>query len=33
MGVLLVVLSSYKLDKIYPQIMQDLVQREAKGEL
>ena len=32
-GVLLVVLSSYKLDKIYPQIMQDLVQREAKGEL
>ena len=32
-AVLLVVLVSYKLDKIYPQIMQDLVQREAKGEL
>lgn len=32
-AVLIVVLVSYKLDKAYPQIMRDLVAREAKGEL
>lgn len=31
--VLLLVLWAYKLDKLYPQIMRDLVAREAKGEL
>lgn len=31
--VILIVLWAYKLDKLYPQIMRDLVQREAKGEL
>ena len=31
--VLLLVLFFYKLDKVYPQIMRDLVAREAKGEL
>lgn len=32
-AVLLLVLFFYKLDKVYPQIMRDLVAREAKGEL
>ena len=32
-AVVIVVLVSYKLDKAYPQIMRDLVAREAKGEL
>ena len=31
--ILLVVLFLYRLDKMYPQIMRDLVAREAKGEL
>ena len=31
--VLLAILAFYRLDKIYPQIMSDLIQREAKGEL
>ena len=31
--VLLLILWAYKLDKQYPQIMRDLVAREAKGEL
>ena len=31
--VLLLILWAYKLDKQYPQIMHDLVAREAKGEL
>ena len=31
--ILIAVLAAYKLDKLYPQIMRDLVQREAKGEL
>lgn len=32
-AVLILVLAFYKLDKVYPQIMRDLVAREAKGEL
>ena len=32
-AVLLFVLYIYKLDKVYPQIMRDLIEREAKGEL
>ena len=32
-AVLLLVLFFYKLDKVYPQIMRDLIAREAKGEL
>lgn len=32
-AVLLFVLYIYRLDKVYPQIMRDLVEREAKGEL
>lgn len=31
--ILIVVLLCYKLDKIYPQIMRDLVAREARGEM
>ena len=31
--ILLVVLLCYKLDKLYPKIMRDLVAREAHGEL
>ncbi|MCH4166918.1 MAG: MFS transporter [Megasphaera sp.] len=31
--ILIFILVTYKLDKIYPQIMKDLVEREAKGEL
>ena len=31
--VIIATLLAYKLDKIYPQIMRDLVQREAKGQL
>ena len=31
--VLIGVLYFYKLDKLYPTIMNDLIQREAKGEL
>ena len=31
--ILLVVLFCYKLDKLYPTIMRDLVEREARGEL
>jgi GPH family glycoside/pentoside/hexuronide:cation symporter len=30
---IIIVLVLYRLDKIYPQIMKDLVAREAKGEL
>ena len=32
-GVAVVVLIFYKLDKIYPQIMSDLAEREARGEM
>ena len=32
-AVLLLILFFYKLDKVYPQIMRDLIAREAKGEL
>ena len=32
-AVLILVLAFYKLEKVYPQIMRDLVAREAKGEL
>ena len=31
--IVLLILWLYKLDKQYPQIMRDLVEREAKGEL
>ena len=31
--ILIVILLLYKLDKLYPRIMRDLVQREAHGEL
>jgi GPH family glycoside/pentoside/hexuronide:cation symporter len=30
---IIIVLALYRLDKLYPQIMKDLVAREAKGEL
>ena len=31
--ILLIVLFCYKLDKLYPTIMKDLIEREARGEL
>ena len=31
--IILTILWLYKLDKIYPQIMKDLIQREAEGKL
>ena len=31
--ILLIVLLGYQLDKLYPKIMRDLVDREAHGEL
>ena len=32
-AVAIIVLAFYKLDKIYPNIMKDLAEREARGEM